>query len=118
MPDINQQMIDADDDMSSITSEEYHNMNKEDRYNMICDKMSATNNTFCINAITKKPYPYRINSKAAKENLWCVMNSHGKRGRKDALKEYYDSKEQYLRHRKQKDKKFRLAKKDCSGNNI
>lgn len=118
MPDMNQQMIELDDDMSSITSEEFNNMNKEDRYNMMCEKMSATNNTFCINAITKKSYPYRINSKEAKDNLWCVMNSHGKRGRKNPLKEYYDSKEQYLRHKKGKERNFKLAKKDCLGASI
>ena len=118
MPETNTQMFEPEDDKLSITSEEYHNINKEDRYNMVCEKMSATKNAYCINAITKQPYPYKINSKEAKENLWCVMNSSGKRGRKDSLKEYYDSKEQYFRHRKKQDRTFKLTKKDCSGNTI
>ena len=118
MPETNTQLFENEEDNLSITSEEYHNMNKEERYNMVCEKMSSTKNGYCINAITKKAYPYKINSREAKDNLWCVMNAHGKRGRKDTLKEYYDSREQYFRHKKKQDRTFKLTKLDCSGNSI
>ena len=79
--------------------EEY--ISKSARIEQIKQQYSPLSKGYCYNPLTKKPYPFLVNSKASKDsNLYIVMCSIGKD--KEPLKYYFDNKEQYERYRSSK----------------
>ncbi len=92
------------DDIISVTSYEEEFISKEARVAQIKQQYDPLSKGFCYNPLTKLPYPYLVNSKAAKDaNLWTVMYSIGKD--KEPLKFYFDNKEQYERYRSSKSRR-------------
>ena len=93
------------DDIISVSSYEDEFISKSARVAQIKRQYDPLGKGFCYNPLTKKPYPFLINSQEAKDaKLWTVMYSTGKD--KEPLKYYFDSKEQYERYRSVKSRKY------------
>lgn len=82
-----------------ITSVEYNDMENEDRLAYLGDIFNPTSSGFCYNGVTKRAYPFKKSHPDAKK-LFVVHDSKGSWGRTDPYKIYYDTPEQYSRHRK------------------
>lgn len=96
---------DNNEDIISVSSYEAEFMFKTERIAQIKQQYDPLSKGFCYNPLTKKPYPFLVNSKAAKDaNLWTVMYSTGRD--KEPLKYYFDTKEQYERYRLSRSRKF------------
>ena len=86
------------DDIISVSSYEEEFISKAIRIAQIKQRYDPLSKGFCYNPLTKQPYPFLVNSQAAKDaKLWTVMYSTGKD--KEPLKYYFDNKEQYERYR-------------------
>ena len=81
-----------------VSSEDYDDMAKEDKLAYLKDIFNPTSSGFCYNGITMHAYPFKKNHPDAKK-LFVVHNSQGTCGRTDPYKMYYDTPEQYARHR-------------------
>ena len=91
-------------DIISVSSYEEEFMSKSTRIAQIKQQYDPLSKGFCYNPLTKQPYPFLVNSKAAKDaNLLTVMYSTGKD--KEPLKYYFDNKEQYERYRSSKSRR-------------
>ena len=91
------------EDIISVSSYEAEYISKSERIAYIKKQYDPLSKGFCYNPLTKKPYPYFVNSKEAKEaKLWSVMYSTGRDT--EPLKFYFDNKEQYERYRASKNR--------------
>ena len=81
-----------------LSSEQYDELAKEDKLTYLANIYSPTSSGYCYNGVSKHPYPFKKNHPDAKK-LFAIHNSHGTCGRKDPYKIYYDTPEQYERHR-------------------
>jgi hypothetical protein len=82
-----------------ISSEDFDLLAKEKKLEYLKIVYSPTSSGYCYNGITRHPYPFKKNHPDAKK-LFAVHDSHGTFGRKDPYKIYYDTPEQYERHRR------------------
>jgi len=82
-----------------ITSEDYDDMENEDKVAHLEDIFNPTSSGYCYNGVTKRAYPFKKSHPDAKK-LFSVHDSKGNSGRTDPYKIYYDTPEQYSRHRK------------------
>ena len=82
-----------------LSSEDFEHLAKEEKLEHLAQIYSPTSSGYCYNGITKHPYPFKKNHPDARK-LFAVHNSHGTHGRKDPYKIYYDTPEQYQRHRR------------------
>ena len=81
-----------------LSSEQYDELAKEDKQAYLANIFSATSSGYCYNAVTKRPYDFKKNHPDSRK-LFAIHNSQGTCGRKDPHKMYYDTPEQYERHR-------------------
>ena len=79
-------------------SEDYEHLAKEEKLAHLSQIYSATSG-YCYNAITRHPYPFKKNQPEARK-LFMVHDSLGVMGRTEPYKMYYDTPEQYERHRR------------------
>lgn len=92
------------DDIISVSSYEEEFISKTVRVEQIKQQYDPLSKGLCYNPLTKQPYPFLVNSKAAKDaNLLTVMYSTGKD--KEPLKFYFDNMEQYERYRSLKSRR-------------
>ena len=82
-----------------MSSEDYDHLAKEQKLAHLELIYSPTSSGHCYNGITKHPYPFKKNHPDAKK-LFMVHDSLGVLGRADPYKMYYDTPEQYERHRR------------------
>lgn len=93
------------DDIIYVSSYEEQFISKTSREEQIKQQYDPLSKGFCYNPLTKLPYPFLVNSKAAKDaNLLTVMYSTGKD--KEPLKFYFDNMDQYERYRSLKSRKY------------
>ena len=93
------------EDIISVSSYELEFMSKSARIAQIKQQYDPLSKGFCYNPLTKKPYSFLVNSKAAKDaKLYSVMYSTGRD--KEPLKYYFDNEEQYIRYRSSKSRRF------------
>ena len=92
------------DDILSETSDNEVYLTKAARIEQIKANYDPLSRGLCYNPLTKKPYPFQVNSQAAKDaELYCVMHSTGQD--KEPLKYYFDNKDQYMRFRSSKSRR-------------
>ena len=82
-----------------LSSEDFDHLAKEDKLAHLSHIFTPTSSGYCYNGITKHPYPFKKNHPDARR-LFAVHDSYGANGRKDPYKVYYDTPEQYERHRR------------------
>ena len=101
MSSIKQNIDNVSDYNDSVKFCENDYISKSERKEYIKKQYDPLSKGYCYNPLTKTPYPYRVNSKEAKDaKLWSVMYSTGQD--KEPLKYYFDNKEQYERYRNSK----------------
>jgi len=94
----------TNDDILSETSYDDEYLTKTARVAQIKAKYDPLSRGLCYNPLTKKPYPFLVNSQAAKDaELYSVMHSTGQD--KEPLKYYFDNKDQYMRFRSSKSRR-------------
>ena len=81
-----------------MCSEDYDHLAKEQKLEHLGQIYSPTSNGYCYNGVSRHPYPVKKNHPDAKK-LFIVHDSIGALGRTDPYKMYYDTPEQYERHR-------------------
>lgn len=81
-----------------LSSEDFEHLAKEEKLEHLSQIYSPTSSGYCYNGITKHPYPFKKNHSDARK-LFAVHECQGSHGRKDPYKIYYDTPEQYQRHR-------------------
>ena len=92
-----EQNQDNNEDIISVSSYQEEIISKSERIAKIKQQYDPLSKGFCYNPFTKQPYPFLVNSKAAKDaKLFTVMYSTGRD--KEPLKYYFDNKEQYERY--------------------
>ena len=101
MPEImnHETMDDINHSDWDLSSEDFDHLAKEDKLEHLANIFTPTSDGYCYNGITKHPYPFKKNHPDARK-LFAVHDSHGTSGRKDPYKIFYDTPEQYQRHRR------------------
>ena len=82
-----------------MSSEDFEHLAKEEKREHLSQIYSPTSSGYCYNGLTRHPYPFKKQHPDAKK-LFAVLDCHGAGGRKDPYKIYYDTPEQYERHRR------------------